>query len=179
MTDQCFDKCIAMFLAANRNISLTIETLEVWKKLLIDVSDLDFIFAVTKVCNEENIFPTSNLVPLVRNALKGNIENKALLAWEKVLKGASKAGVYKSVQFDEPIIHSCINLIGGWNRLCTAEAKELVWIQKDFIKLYKTLGKRKHPKYLLGIHETKNSLNYKNEKPIFIGEREQKLLKKG
>jgi len=60
--------------------------------------------------------------------------SKDVIAWtEKVRKAIVSVGAYQSVQFDDPAIHSCIELMGGWSELCATRTDELKWKQKEKI----------------------------------------------
>jgi hypothetical protein len=90
--------------------------------------------------------------------ITGTVENQATLAWVKVLTAVKRHGNYMSVRFDDPVIHSVINSMGGWIQLGNMKVDETVWKQKEFEKLYLTIAPRggKHPTYLPGIFETDN-----------------------
>lgn len=93
--------------------------------------------------------------------IDGSIDDKAIRAWHKLLKAISKYGVYDSVKFDDPIIHFCIDRMGGWGRLCGMTEDELPFREKDFRELYK-LGRSVDwdhvPVYFCGSHERNNRM---------------------
>jgi hypothetical protein len=91
-----------------------------------------------------------------RKAIEGNIDDKAILAWDKALAAKNK---YDSVKFDDPVIHSAIEAMGGWIKFCTMEDyKEEKWQMTDFTKIYKAMINRgEHPDYLSGMVELENS----------------------
>jgi hypothetical protein len=91
-----------------------------------------------------------------RNALEGNIEDRATQAWLKALNAQNK---YDSVCFDDPVIHSTIEAMGGWIRFCSMEGyTDEKWQMTDFIKIYKSVASRpEHPAKLQGVLEIENS----------------------
>lgn len=108
--------------------------------------------------------------------MDGTSQNAALDAWNKVMEAISRAGSYKSVCFDDPIIHLAIDDIGGWIGLGGSEERELPFIQKRFeqaYRNYKTKGDLPvHKRYLIGRSEAQNNLQgYVSDKPILIGDK--------
>ena len=160
MTLESFTEGMAIFLATFGNVKATQETQKIWRRLLIDVSDNDFIYAVEKICREvRSFYPTDNFVALIREQLTVNIDERALFAWEAVLKAMWHIGSYRSVEFDDPAIHSTILIMaGGWPEFCQIRCDK--WMQKEFINNYKVMVKKtSHPEYLPGIVDTENRAN--------------------
>ena len=58
---------------------------------------------------------------------------------KKVEDAFIKAGIYKSLIFDDPVIHAVIDNLGGWVHYCNLPEVEVKWWQKvlSFFKLYK------------------------------------------
>ena len=70
------------------------------------------------------------------NANKPKIEDIALsqfLVAKKAIVGVSS---YQSVRFDDPIIHSVIDSMGGWVEFCMTELNQWHWKEKEFIQRY-------------------------------------------
>jgi len=105
--------------------------------------------------------------------IHGNQGEKAIIAWEKTYKAIRQVGSYESVKFDDPAIHSTIELMGGWVELCKMKTDEAKWKQLEFEKIYKVMVKKdKHPESLAGRVEIENSARGFNDnvpKQIFIG----------
>ena len=68
--------------------------------------------------------------------IEGTPEIRALQAWAKVTQAISRIGAYRSVAFDDPIIHSVISTLGGWIKLCMSKTSDLPFIGHDFQKHY-------------------------------------------
>ena len=113
--------------------------------------------------------------------LRGTIQDTAVLAWEKVDSTVKSHGPYVSVKFDDDVIHSCIELMGGWVALCNEDIKNWHWKQKEFVQLYATLSKKNiHPEYLPGIVEKENGpRGLKFPSPVLIGDKKLELMKGG
>ena len=62
-----------------------------------------------------------------------------------------------SVKFDDPVIHSVIESMGGWEALCSIENAEMKWKRKEFENLYPIMAKREaHPDRLIGMCDRQN-----------------------
>lgn len=93
-------------------------------------------------------------------ALQGKEEDRAARAWLLVAHAIRRVGNYKSVKFVDPAIHSVIQDMGGWVKLCDTLEKDMTWRQREFENLYSILGHEgKHPEYLCGTIELQNSAN--------------------
>jgi hypothetical protein len=115
--------------------------------------------------------------------LKGKKQDQATIAWIEVLNAVKRIGNYESVKFTDPVIHSVINMMGGWDQLAaTMTTDEEKWKQKEFERLYEVISSRdgKHPEYLPGTHEQGNfTTGYEVETRIIeIGfqKKDRKLL---
>jgi hypothetical protein len=90
---------------------------------------------------------------------------RALAAWTTVERAIRTVGHWWSVCFDDPIIHRCIDDMGGWTKLALInDVKELPFRGNEFQKLYQGallaggVGSNYAP-YLIGASESHNSLN--------------------
>jgi len=153
------------------------------------LKDLD-IDTFTK--NATNHLKASKFFPTPSD-LRNDIDEKdlAIFAWEKLLKAIEVAGYYESVDFQDKVIHSVVDLMGGWKDISIRELTD--WDRKTFCEFYGTLSKKKtHPEYLVGEHELHNNgRGFKEfiKKPVLIecsylgkkqllGSGDRKLLKK-
>ncbi|MCX5829307.1 MAG: DUF6475 domain-containing protein [Deltaproteobacteria bacterium] len=92
--------------------------------------------------------------------LRGKAEDRATLAWIKVIEAVRRIGHYQSVQFGDPVIHSVFKFWGGWSVTVNGDWDEsnLKWKQKEFEKLYATMSQdNNHPRYLPGKCEIDNA----------------------
>lgn len=183
MNKEQFTKGMLIFLANFRNVNADVKTQEIWFEFLKDLTDKEFELAIGNICkNVKEFYPTTNFVALIRSQFQDNLDNKSMLAWEKVKSAIIEYGYYDSVQFYDPVIHSAINLMGGWLELYELYFKEekLEWVSKEFCRCYKAMnGKKGHPEYLIGAVEKSNSFkNYDKfiKPPIFISDKEEQLL---
>lgn len=89
---------------------------------------------------------TGQFMPKVADIVRvfeGTSDNKSAAAWMQVDKAVREHGSYPDIVFNDPIIHACIEALGGWVKLCTKDDREWVFVQKDFERYYKTyIGKQ-------------------------------------
>lgn len=118
-----------------------------------------------------------NLLPKpaeILEFLEGTRDDKALMAWLQVMEAVQKGGYYASIEFADPIIAHCVQELGGWQWLCCIERKELPFIEKRFMDLYRLFMKRgvQNNIRLIGFIEARNNqLGHFEEipKPVKIG----------
>ena len=103
------------------------------------------------------------------NMISGSVQDRSLEAWVKVANAIARIGNYQSVQFSNPVIHSVIQAMGGWEKCGTFREDEMTWKQKEFERLYEIMEKQaKHPAYLPGIVETGNSATGQGRKQEIV-----------
>ncbi len=86
---------------------------------------------------------------------------------------------YQSAEFDDPIVHSVVECLGGLPFICENWfLEDFQWRQREFVQLYKQFSKqKKHPGYLPGIHEIGNlATGYPVKQPKII--RSQRAIEK-
>ncbi len=135
---------------------------EVLKDLDIEVISNN----ATKHLKTEKFFPRPSELRL--NVSDSDV---ALLAYNTLYSAINQFGYYDSVKFDDPVIHSVIELMGGWMKIYEQEQDQ--WFEKQFISMYKALQhKKEHPEYIKGFFEIDNSLRGYDEfipSPVLIG----------
>lgn len=106
--------------------------------------------------------------------IEGTTSDRGMIAWEKVREAVIRAGSYRSVCFDDPLIHVVIEGMGGWPALCATTKDEMPFRAAEFAKRYRAhseAGVSEHPAYLVGISESSNSMHgFKSEGPFLIGD---------
>lgn len=160
MTNKAFKEGLAIFTATFSAVKSDTKTHKVWFMLLKDLTDNQFLYAVTKICRERtSFFPSDNFAGLIREQLKVDVGTEALMAWDAVKKAMANKGPYCSVKFSDPVIHSVVKIMAsGWAEFCEIPCDK--WMQKEFERNYVAMANRKdHPEYLKGIHEIENTAN--------------------
>lgn len=76
----------------------------------------------------------------IRRHCNGRSIDNAVTAWTKVEKAIKHSGSYYDVVFDDPLIHICIDKMGGWVKLSmTKSDQDLVFVAKEFKDTYRSL----------------------------------------
>jgi hypothetical protein len=100
-----------------------------------------------------------DLLPDLIDQLQGSKQDQAVEAWLKVDRAVRTIGPYYSVKFDDPVIHSTIEGMGGWMHINDFPEHEWKWKRKEFEDLYKVVSRKKsHIEYLTGITEAENRI---------------------
>lgn len=107
----------------------------------------------------------------VVKALAGTKTDRARLAWSKALDAMGRVGAWKSVAFDDPIIHAVIEDLGGWVKLCRTELDS--YTEHRFCESYRAYVNRPdlvYPSKLIGEFEAVNRHEGRQvAQPILIG----------
>lgn len=117
--------------------------------------------------------------------IKGNGQSQSLQAWTKVERAIRQVGPYRSVVFDDVIIHAVMEEMGGWLKLCNVSHKELPFVAREFqtrYTAYKHQAPNDYPAKLIGISEHQNLIQGLPTEPlVLIGdvEKAKKVLSKG
>ena len=108
---------------------------------------------------------------LVR-VLDGTAEDRALIAWSKVLGAIQSVGGYSTVAFDDAAIHPAIVDLGGWVKVCEITMDELPFLQRRFTAAYAAhlRAGTPHAPLLIGRHDAENArIGAERQKPVLIG----------
>jgi len=123
---------------------------------------------------------TGQFMPKVADIVRmidGDTKDAASLAWAKAIGAASSVGAYRSVVFDDPIIHAIVRDIGGWTRLCHTSEDEAPFLERRFRDAYRAYANRggsapDYPLVLGGISDTHNgSRGFSSDPPVLIGDK--------
>lgn len=123
------------------------------------------------------VFATFPKIGELREAVLGKREEVSALALDKLEKAMARHGAYRSVIFDDPIIHAVVRSMGGWPKICSLPEEEWKFKRKEFEKLYAAFSSRPNsvetPLQLAGIVERDNSARgYCGEvAPVYIGDK--------
>lgn len=79
-----------------------------------------------------------------RDTVLPDLEAQAALAYDKVNNATKSIGAYKSVVFDDPVIHVVLQSLGGWVEVCgrPADTEKEKWWRKEFERLYRLYSGR-------------------------------------
>lgn len=154
------------------------EKMELYFRVLSDLTIEQLTDAITALLNTRTTTTTFPVPGEIRNALSGG-STAALSALDKAETAAERFGAYRSVQFDDPIIHMVIESMGGWPKFCRPDDdQDWHWHQKEFTKLYETFSRMNRPcdNVLHGVHSIENAMQYNiPEKISYIGDEKKRL----
>jgi hypothetical protein len=130
---------------------------EIYWKALIPFSDAQCIGAFDEIIISSRFFPKP--VDIIE-IIQGTQSNQATEAWLQVAETLRRVGTYRSVKFNNPVIHSIVNAMGGWVQMGGITVDEEKWKQKEFERLYLIMRNHdEHPDYLAGRSEIVNTAN--------------------
>ena len=110
--------------------------------------------------------------------LQGSTQDAALQAWSKVDRTVRTVGNYRSVVFDDPLIHRVLTEMGGWVQLGAKTEDEWPFVRNEFVNRYRGYRERSdlpdYPPVLIGIAEASNQQHgFHSEPPMLIGRAEE------
>ena len=149
---------------------------EIYRTLLEDIPESKFITGINNMLRER-VFSNLPMPAEIREYSLGLKEDEMMVRINRAKlllnKGISKAGIYNDVVFEYPVIHLCIDSIGGWINFCKKNSKEVEdWLKWDFPKLYRSLSTRKQTTLSL-VLEGKGDKDLKEV--CYIGDKEKYL----
>lgn len=107
-------------------------------------------------------------------ALAGTKTDRARVAWGKAFDAMQRIGAYRSVAFDDPVIHAVIEDLGGWTKVCRSDMEELSHLERRFCEAYRAYSGRPDmafPAKLIGEFEAINRHEgRKVAPPVLIGD---------
>lgn len=115
------------------------------------LNDAAIILARTKVIHT---FPTP---AEIIQAVEGNPQEKAAVAFDKLIGAVRSIGPYQTVVFDDSAIHAFVQSYGGWEEICDKTVEEWKYMRNEFLKGYHGFtGRTDVPLQLTGIHDAVN-----------------------
>lgn len=155
LNKEIFDKTMYM-LGEIYNREITENMLNGYYMVLKTMNDIDFKNAVTSIMSNrtyQSMPKPAEIIEFVRP----DLESIATLAVIDIENAISRAGVYESVSFEDPVLNSIIDHLGGWISVCRMDLTDWKFAKKDIPKLYEIYARRDHhPAHLVGMHERSN-----------------------
>jgi len=113
----------------------------------------------------------------VVRVLEGSTQTQGMRAWSKVERALRTVGQYRSVVFDDALIHAVVAGMGGWCALCRCPVEELPFRAREFERSYAGYRQRRetppYPSRLIGLCESENSARGygdRTARPVLIGD---------
>jgi hypothetical protein len=118
----------------------------------------------------------------------GNSTDAAMQAWATFERAVRQVGPYRSVVFDDAVVHRVVHDMGGWIRFGASQEDEWPFIGNEFRTRY--IGYKRqgalvadYPRTLIGLAEAENGRHGRRnpEGPVLIGDpaRAQQVLHGG
>lgn len=93
--------------------------------------------------------------------ITGGNADVARMSWSVVERAIKSKGPYRTLIFNDPIIHRVIYDLGGWVKVCGTSEKDFPFLAIDFQNRYKGYMNRgvipEYPNRLVGIEESSRS----------------------
>ena len=108
----------------------------------------------------------------IEELIVGTKATAALRAWTKVERTIRTQGAYRSVVFDDPIVHLVLDEMGGWIRLCeTGSEKDLEFQRNVFCKRYEATNRLEaYPAVMRGVLDSEALKSGREASPpVLIG----------
>ena len=135
------------------------QIMQIYWYVLKDYSEEEIQLAFTRALRECKFFPVpAQLVEF----LEGNQDIKAEHAWITLVDAIEKFGHYYSIVFEDGKIAKAVEVLGGWEYICSLNIQELNFKRKEFINIYKAINS-KGPQKVVGFIERKNFLKGHND----------------
>lgn len=151
--------------------------MELYYKALSDLSIEQLNDAVNILCQTKTI-KTWPLPAEIRQAVEGNPQDKAQVAFDKLITAVRSIGSYQTVIFDDPAIHAFVQSYGGWEEICDKTVDDWKYMRNEFIRGYNGFtGRTDVPLQLTGIHDAVNRAKGWSHRipPSIIGDRAKAL----
>lgn len=141
---------------------------------LADISIDALAYAAKQALTSSTFMPKPVELRRLTGELSGT--DRASLAWRCVMRALEEHGIYRTIEFDDPIIHGAVRTVGGWERLGDLDAEQLERFEsRKFADAYAALWRmdlhegddRVEP--LVGLHDRNNQAKgYGVDDPIRI-----------
>lgn len=170
MTDDIFDKGLALLTETFGNLkqALTTQRLKVWRTLLTDLPDEDFMNAIVVICQtQKEFYPGTNIIATIREAAKTCQEAEPLPeeVWSGIKKGARFGTDHLPEWFrSDDVVNQTIEAI-GWNNILWMTPETEPYVRTSFLKIY-TAFKNQEEAY--EVRELVAEFRIENEKLLQI-----------
>jgi hypothetical protein len=129
------------------------------------------LVAIQAIRSGEKFMPTVAELRRMAGA-ELSTESRAVVAFDALSSAVARAGAYRSIRFDDPILNTTVQSLGGWIRVCdTPEAEWDSHFRHRFVQAYRgnVEAKRGTMHAQRGIAEVENTHNgLAAEPPVLI-----------
>jgi hypothetical protein len=155
--------------------------IEAYYMVLKDLTDDEFQRNISGILSSK-LFSKLPLPAEILNVTQTDLDDQAILAYDKFTKGKAQTGPYQTVIFDDITIHAVVDAMGSWESVCFITEDEWKFKRREFLDLYKAFKKNPRtdtPQKLIGLIEGHNLRaedwrKYIGE-PVYIGFEDKKV----
>jgi hypothetical protein len=152
LNKQLFSSMMTM-LCELYNRQQTQPLIDVYYLVLKQMGDEEFKASMMMIL-EKRVYASMPKPAEILEFAKPNLEAIASLALSDLERAIAKGGRNMSLIFDDKIVHSVINALGGWIYICNMELRDWEFKRKEFTRLYILHSKRSsHPDHIAGMTE--------------------------
>ena len=129
---------------------------------------------------------TGQFIPKPADVVKmmgGTTQDAGLVAWSKFARALESLGTYRTVVFDDPLIHRVVEDMRGWTVVGMCNAKDWPFRENEFVTRYRGYKMRgETPPYaprLIGIFDGSNAANgfsVGDDNLVLVGDQERARL---
>ena len=130
--------------------------LELYYFVLQDMENVDFTNSIKNILQNRK-YATLPKPAEILEYTRPNTQQLAIIAIDDIERAIRRGGAYSSITFEDKVINSIIDHLGGWIKVCQMSENEWKWAKKEIPLMYETYAKRAHhPAHLIGISEKDN-----------------------
>lgn len=109
---------------------------------LEDLTEDEFRAVAKRALRESKFMPTpAELLAFAGKAGPKVASARAAEAWEAVRRAMDQHDYTTSVDFG-PLVNAVVANLGGWQELCAKSIPDLVWVRKDFDRVYEAFSEK-------------------------------------
>jgi len=120
------------------------------------MNDEEFVGSVKSILASRKYNKMPKIAEIIEH-VRPDLEAIATLAVIDIENAISRHGSYSSVSFDDQVVNSIVDHLGGWIAVCRMDLNDWKFAKKEIQKLYGVYARReRHPEHLVGMHERSN-----------------------
>lgn len=135
---------------------------EQWYRLLQDLTDNEFMYAVESILKTSKFSPTIAEIREKAWEYSHKEELTGEQAWEIVLRDVREKGWYREPKYENPILERTKNAI-TWEALCDISSEQLSILRRHFIDIYNEIRSTQKEAEVIGDRQKSGFLEQLNK----------------
>lgn len=135
---------------------------EQWYRLLQDLTDDEFMYAVESILKTSKFSPTIAEIREKAWEYSHKEELTGEQAWEIVLRDVREKGWYREPKYENPILERAKNAI-TWEALCDISSEQLSILRRHFIDIYNEIRSTQKEAEVIGDRQKSGFLEELNK----------------